>query len=73
MSLTQKLANLIDDLIPVDICRRHRLLPLSQTTQDGVSTILVAMVDPENLEAQDDLNRIFATEKLKATSHGYHR
>ncbi|MBT9312904.1 GspE/PulE family protein [Leptothoe kymatousa] len=60
-----KVGSLIDDLIPVDICRRHRLLPLSQTTQDGVSTVLVAMVDPENLEAQDDLNRILRPKSLK--------
>ena len=60
-----KVGNLIDDLIPVDICRRHRLLPLSRTDQDGVSTVLVAMVDPENLEAQDDLNRILRPKDLK--------
>ncbi|EKV01996.1 type II secretory pathway, ATPase PulE/Tfp pilus assembly pathway, ATPase PilB [Leptolyngbya sp. PCC 7375] len=60
-----KVGNLIDSLIPVDICRRHRLLPLSQTTQDDISTVLVAMVDPENLEAQDDLNRILRPKNLK--------
>ncbi|MEM6254447.1 MAG: ATPase, T2SS/T4P/T4SS family [Cyanobacteria bacterium P01_D01_bin.156] len=60
-----KVGNLIDELIPVDICRRHRLLPLSKIDQDGVSTILVAMVDPENLEAQDDLNRILRPKNLK--------
>ncbi|MEM9806970.1 MAG: ATPase, T2SS/T4P/T4SS family [Cyanobacteria bacterium P01_D01_bin.56] len=60
-----KVGNLIDDLIPVDICRRHRLLPLSRTEQDSVSTVLVAMVDPENLEAQDDLNRILRPKNLK--------
>ncbi|NEP63780.1 MAG: Flp pilus assembly complex ATPase component, partial [Symploca sp. SIO2G7] len=60
-----KVGNLIDDLIPVDICRRHRLLPLSKTNQNGVSTVLVAMVDPENLEAQDDLNRILRPKDLK--------
>ncbi|NJN03344.1 MAG: type II/IV secretion system protein [Leptolyngbyaceae cyanobacterium SL_1_1] len=48
---------LIHDLIPVDTCRRHRLIPLS-TEEGDPPTVLVAMVDPENLEAQDDLNRI---------------
>ena len=49
---------LIDSLIPVDICRRHRLVPLSQTEENDRQSVLIAMVDPENLEAQDDLNRI---------------
>ncbi|MGB3786472.1 MAG: GspE/PulE family protein [Phormidesmis sp.] len=52
-----QVTGLIDSLIPVDICRRHRLVPLSQTEEDKHS-VLIAMVDPENLEAQDDLNRI---------------
>ncbi|MEO1620365.1 MAG: GspE/PulE family protein [Cyanobacteria bacterium J06632_3] len=49
---------LIGNLLPVDICRRHRLVPLSQSTEGNQKAVLVAMVDPENLEAQDDLNRI---------------
>ncbi|MEO0012715.1 MAG: hypothetical protein RLZZ535_1104, partial [Cyanobacteriota bacterium] len=59
---TEKFSNnqmgeLINSLIPLDICRRYRLIPLYQ--KDGENPILVvAMVDPENLEAQDDLNRI---------------
>lgn len=56
---------LIDSLISVDICRRHRLVPLSKVEEDGVQSVLVAMVDPENLEAQDDLNRILRPLKLK--------
>ena len=50
-------AELIDSLISLDLCRRYRLIPVKK--QDGDSpSILVAMVEPENLEAQDDLNRI---------------
>ena len=58
-----QIASLIDTVIPVDICRRHRLLPLSQEQGDNPS-VLVAMVDPENLEAQDDLNRILRPKNL---------
>ncbi len=48
---------LIDSLIPIDICSRYRLLPLlKKDTQPP--TVLVAMVDPDNLDAQDDLTRI---------------
>ena len=48
---------LINSLIPVDICRRYRLIPLEHQETEPPS-LVVAMVDPENLEAQDDLNRI---------------
>ena len=48
---------LINSLIPIDICRRYRLIPLQHQETDP-PCLVVAMVDPENLEAQDDLNRI---------------
>lgn len=60
----QQMGQLIDTLIPVDTCRRHQLVPLSQDDGDSPS-VLVAMVDPENLEAQDDLNRILRQKSLK--------
>ncbi len=46
-------ARLIDDLIPLEVCTRYQLVPVRQ---DDGSTV-VAMVDPEDLEALDDLNR----------------
>ncbi|MBE7380271.1 MAG: type II/IV secretion system protein [Leptolyngbya sp. SIO1E4] len=60
----QQMGQLIDTLIPVDICRRHQLVPLSRDDGEDPS-VLVAMVDPENLEAQDDLNRILRQRGLK--------
>lgn len=59
-----QVAQLIDTLIPVDTCRRHRLVPLSKDEGEQPS-VLVAMVDPENLEAQDDLNRILRQQGCK--------
>lgn len=56
LSINQ-MGELINSLIPLDICRRYRLIPLQK--KEGENPVLVvAMVDPENLEAQDDLNRI---------------
>ncbi len=57
------LGELIDTLIPIDICRRYRLVPLSkhETTPPSV---LVAMVNPDDLEALDDLNRILRPQGL---------
>lgn len=52
-----QMGELINSLIPLDICRRYRLIPLQKKSGEK-SVLVVAMVDPENLEAQDDLNRI---------------
>ncbi|MBD2504111.1 GspE/PulE family protein [Anabaena azotica] len=56
--------NLIDSLIPVDVCRRHRLVPLSRNDEHNPPYVLVAMVSPDNLEASDDLNRILRPQGL---------
>ncbi|MEA5510082.1 GspE/PulE family protein [Crocosphaera sp. UHCC 0190] len=59
----REMAELINALIPFDICRRHKLLPLSK--HDGTPpSVLVAMVDPDNLAAQDELNRILRARNL---------
>jgi len=61
---TGMVATLIETLIPVDICRRHRLVPLSRHDDNNPPYLLVAMVDPDNLEASDDLNRILRPQNL---------
>ncbi|HBB31759.1 MAG TPA: general secretion pathway protein GspE [Cyanobacteria bacterium UBA8803] len=54
-----QVSQLIDTLLPIDICRRYRLVPISKSDNDTQPpSVLVAMVDPDNLDAQDDLNRI---------------
>ncbi len=58
------IGKLIDTLIPADICRRHRLVPLSKHEDQNPPSVLVAMVDPDNLEASDDLNRILRPQGL---------
>ena len=59
-----QVTQLIGSLIPVDVCRRHRLVPLSLDSEGEKKSVLVAMVDPENLEAQDDLNRILRAKQI---------
>ena len=59
-----QMEELIDSLIPLDICRRYRLIPIRQEEGENPA-LLVAMVDPENLEAQDDLNRILRPKGIK--------
>jgi type IV pilus assembly protein PilB len=61
---TTDVGTLIQTLIPVDICRHHRLVPLLKNDNQTPPCILVAMVDPDNLEASDDLNRILRPQNL---------
>lgn len=60
---SHNVGQLIDQLIPIDICSRYRLVPISKKeTQPPV--VLVAMVDPDNLDAQDDLTRILGPQGI---------
>ncbi|MBE9039885.1 type II/IV secretion system protein [Oscillatoriales cyanobacterium LEGE 11467] len=49
--------NPLMELIPLDSCRRYRFVPISRQKED-LPSVVVAMVEPENLEAQDELKRI---------------
>ncbi|MFW6359223.1 MAG: GspE/PulE family protein [Chroococcales cyanobacterium] len=59
-----QMAQLIDSLIPIDICRRYKLAPLEKRETDPPS-VLIAMVDPDNLDAQDDLTRILRPQNIE--------
>lgn len=54
------MGELINSLVPVELCRRHRLLPIRRVQDE----VIVAMVEPDNLAAQDDLNRLFRLQNL---------
>ena len=51
------------ELIPLDSCRRYRFVPITRQ-QDELPSMVVAMVEPENLEAQDELKRILRSSGL---------
>jgi type IV pilus assembly protein PilB len=75
---SNQLTTLIDGLIPVDVCRRYRLIPLSRNDEEEPPYVLVAMVNPDDLAAQDDLNRILrpqglALQRLVITAEDYQR
>ena len=55
---TNQLDELIQSFIPLDICRRYQLLPLSLDDNADPPCLLVAMVNPDDLGALDDLGRI---------------
>ncbi|MGK7902881.1 MAG: GspE/PulE family protein [Hormoscilla sp.] len=60
---TTQVNELIDTLIPIDICRRYQLVPLSKKANPP--SVLVAMVDPDNLTALDDLKRVLRPQGLE--------
>ena len=59
----QQVAQLIDTVIPIEFCSHYRLVPLSKT-QTQPPAVLVGMVDPNNLDAEDDLNRILRPQRI---------
>lgn len=74
---TSQVTTLIDNLIPVDVCRRYQLIPLSRNDEEPPS-VLIAMVNPDDLGAQDDLNRILrpqglALQRMVITNEDYQR
>ncbi|MGL5083873.1 MAG: GspE/PulE family protein [Microcoleaceae cyanobacterium] len=39
----------------VETCKRHRFVPLQKVDSNGILTVLIAMVNPDNLNALDEL------------------
>jgi type IV pilus assembly protein PilB len=74
---TSQMNQLIETLIPIDLCRRYRLIPLSRSEAEP-PFVLVAMVDPDDLAAQDDLNRVLrpqglSLQRMVITAEDYQR
>ncbi|MGK7890633.1 MAG: GspE/PulE family protein [Leptolyngbyaceae cyanobacterium] len=62
---TNQVGPLIEELIPEAVCRRFQLIPISKTETEGEPTsLLVAMVDPDDLSAQDELTRILRPKEI---------
>ncbi|XZO03338.1 MAG: GspE/PulE family protein [Microcoleus sp.] len=54
----EQLGAMLDELkMSIDICRQRRFLPVAKTETEPPA-LVVAMVDPDNLDAQEDLRRI---------------
>jgi type IV pilus assembly protein PilB len=61
---TDQVGTLIDRYIPLDVCRTYELIPISLNQDVDPPTLLIAMVNPDNLEAQDRLNRLLRPEGM---------
>ncbi|MEM1251108.1 MAG: ATPase, T2SS/T4P/T4SS family [Cyanobacteria bacterium P01_H01_bin.21] len=59
----EQVISLINSLISIDRCRRHRVIPLRQN-QDHDSPILIGMVEPDDLIARDAVSRILRERNL---------
>ena len=59
-----KMSHLVSDLISIDICRRYRLFPIKMLPGEQ-QTVVVAMTAPDDLEAQDDLNRVLRPKEIQ--------
>lgn len=60
---TDEMAELIGSLIKIDVCRRYKILPLKKLPNSDPPSVLVAMVDPENLQALDELKQILRSNR----------
>ncbi|CCI33906.1 type II secretion system protein E [Microcystis aeruginosa NIES-1211] len=60
----REIENLFRTLLPLEICRRYRILPL-QKQQSAANVLHLAMVDPANQEILDDLRRILRDQELQ--------
>ncbi|WP_448573517.1 GspE/PulE family protein [Trichothermofontia sp.] len=54
----EEISQLIDTLVSIDVCRRYRLIPLAKDKNQTPPTVTIAMVEPDNLLALDELQKI---------------
>ena len=59
----KEMTDLIESFIGIQVCRRHKLLPLKRIEGDP-PTLLVAMVNPDDLRALDDLRKLLRLKGL---------
>lgn len=70
----EEISRLIDTLVSVDVCRRYRLIPLAKDKNQTPPVVTIAMVEPDNLLALDELQKIlkgFQIRKLVITPEDY--
>ncbi|MDJ0715161.1 MAG: GspE/PulE family protein [Prochloraceae cyanobacterium] len=58
---SMQMKELIESLISIDVCRRYKLVPIEKRETEPPS-VVVSMVDPDNLEATDEIKRILRTQ-----------
>ncbi|MBF2057713.1 MAG: type II/IV secretion system protein [Cyanobacterium sp. T60_A2020_053] len=61
---SEQMTELIESIIPITVCRRLKLLPLRRLNQDP-PVLVIAMVDPDDLRALDEVKKLVRTKGLE--------
>lgn len=61
---TDQIGELIKTILPIDTCRTYQAIPISLHRNSDPPYLLVAMVDPDNLQAVDNLTRTLRSHSL---------
>jgi type IV pilus assembly protein PilB len=61
--VSEQMTDLIESVIGIQICRRHKLLPLKRIEQDP-PVLVIAMVNPDDLQALDDVKKLLRSKGL---------
>ena len=59
-----QMGDLMDSILSIELCRRYQVLPLGKK-DDIPPKLLVAMVKPDNLGAQDELKRLLRNQNME--------
>ncbi len=60
---SEQMVDLIESVVGIQVCRRHKILPLRRIEGEP-PIIVVAMVNPDDLEALDDIKKILRNKGL---------
>lgn len=61
---TEQIEELINTIVPIDTCRTYQVIPIAKHLDADPPYLLVAMVDPDNLQAIDNLTRLLRAHNL---------
>lgn len=75
---TDQIEELVNTILSVDICRTYQAIPIAKYPNANPPYVLVAMVDPDNLEAIDNISRMlrghnFTLKRMVITPEDYQR
>jgi len=75
---TEQIEELVNTILPVDTCRTYQAIPIAKYPNADPPYVLVAMVDPDNLQAIDNISRIlrghnFTLKRMVITLEDYQR
>lgn len=61
---SDQMTELIDSVINIKVCRRHKLLPIRRINTQDPPVLVIAMVDPDNLAALDEVRKLIRLKGL---------